>query len=737
MGRISILVITAALAVPLLGPSSIFAQAPQLQGTAGTVRGTVTMAGEGRPVHGVAVQIFELRRIGETDEAGEFRLDQVPPGTYILVGQMDGFRDVSMTVVVPPSGTATADFQLRLLGPREEITVTASGQEQVAFQSFQTVATLDSIQLAENSHTSLGEVLDKQLGVAKRSFGPGSSRPVIRGFDGDRILILDDGMRTGSLSSQSGDHAEPINVMNLERLEVVKGPATLLYGSNAIGGVVNAISGHDHAHPGFRGHLTGVGGSANAQGGMNGGFEYGVGSWLVWADGGGQRTDDYDTPEGVIPNSGTRTAHSGGGFGWFGEKGFFSLGYGYDNSRYGVPFAAEFEAAAGAEEPEDIDVTMQKHHVPVTFGFLNLGSFVNAFRVSLNYNGYTHKELEGETVGTIFDNKLFSYRGVFEQQTAGKLSGSFGFEGSHRSYEAIGAEALSPPVDQSSIALFALEEIALERVRFQFGGRFEHNGYSPASLRSRSFDGLSTAAGLYLPIWRNGAFVANYTHSYRAPALEELYNRGPHIGNLAFELGNAGLGRERADGIELSLRQSSPRVRGEANFYYYNLGDFVFLAPTGEIEDGLRVAEYAQADARYLGGEMGLQLGLHPNLWLHLGLDAVSAELVDAGLSLPRIPPLRGRIGFEAQYKNLRVKPELVLANQQNNIFPTETRTPGYATLGLSASYTLARQHVVHILSVNAFNLNDRLYRNHVSFIKDLAPEIGRGVRFTYTARFF
>jgi iron complex outermembrane receptor protein len=658
---------------------------------------------------------------------------------------MDGFNDSANAVTITAGGAVTSDFALRLIGRRDEITVTASGREEVAYQAFKVTSTLDSIDLAENPQTNLGEVLQNEPGIAKRSYGPGPSRPVIRGFDGDRVLILEDGARTGSLSSQSGDHGEPIDPLSLDRLEVVKGPATLLYGSNALGGVVNAITGHDHAHPGLRGSLTGLGGSNNAQRGGNGSFEFGFGPWLVWGGGGGQRTDNYHTPIGEIFNSATRVADANAGFGWFGNRAYLSLGYGFDDSRYEIPTGTErpediiAAAEAEGEEAEVVHLQLRRHNVPIRFGFQNLGSALDAIRVSMDYINYHHDELEfsGE-VGTAFDNKHFVYRTTFDQRQAGILSGSFGFEGFHRDYKTTGAEAIAPPVLSNMVSLFGLEELSLgSGVRFQFGGRYENNRYDPDGLDNRTIHGFSGSVGVQVPTWEGGNFLLSYTHSDRSPALEELYNNGPHPGNQTFEVGNPDLEKERGDGIEVSLRQSSSRVHGEANFFYYNIGNFVYLAPTGEEEDGLPVADYSQADSRFLGGELELGLGLHPNIWLNLGLDAVNAELKESGTPLPRIPPLRGRVGLEAEYKGLRFKPELVMADAQDNIFPLETRTAGYSVVNLEASYTLAQQHAVHILSLSVFNLGDRFYQNHLSFIKDLAPEIGRGVRFSYTLRFF
>jgi iron complex outermembrane recepter protein len=215
--------------------------------SSGTLRGVVTLGNNGSPLHDVSIQIVQLKRTVETDDNGAYEFNDVPAGTYTVLAHMDGVPDLAkmVTVIAPET---KADFILRLSGPREQVTVTASGREQSTFDAFQSVTSLDSVSLVEKSHTSIGDVLDGQPGVAKRSFGPGTTRPIIRGFDGDRVLILQDGIRTGSLSFQSGDHTEPLDVLNLSRLEVVKGPATLLHGSSAIGGVVNAITGHHHVH---------------------------------------------------------------------------------------------------------------------------------------------------------------------------------------------------------------------------------------------------------------------------------------------------------------------------------------------------------------------------------------------------------------------------------------------------------------------------------------------------------
>ena len=180
-------------------------------------------------------------------------------------------------------------------------------------------------------------------------------------------------------------------------------------------------------------------------------------------------------------------------------------------------------------------------------------------------------------------------------------------------------------------------------------------------------------------------------------------------------------------------------MRGELNVFYYDFNEFIFPFATGEEADGLQVIGFTQRDARFAGAEANVNFRLHRDLWLNLGMDLVDAQETNFNTPLPRIPPLRGKIGFDYRYAGLRIAPELILASQQQQTFTGETRTPGYAVLNLKAAYSWAQQHRAHQFSVNVFNIGDRLYRNHSSFIKDLAPEIGRGVRFTYTymVRFF
>lgn len=730
-----------------IGPSSVVSQA---QSTGG-IEGIVTLRQASQVLSDAEVFIVELGRQTISQEDGTYSFDDVPVGTYHVIAHVNSvITEEAQIITVRPGETATADFTLELQALHHEITVTAEGQQQTAFESFQSIDSMDSFELAEEANVSLGETLSNRVGsgIAKRSFGPGSSRPIIRGFDGDRVLVMQDGVRIGSLASQSGDHGEPLNMAQVDRLEVVKGPATLLYGSNAMGGTINAVSRHHsvhaHAHDGLRAYVSTSGGTTSSLGAGNAGFEYGHKNWMVWGSGGGVRTGDYSTPIGEVFNSRSRQANGSGGFGYYGDRHFFSIEVQADDGSNGVPLVAELESEEGGEQIERVFLNSMRRSYHASWGMKDVNSFISDFTVKLRYIDWEHQELElfdtgEEEIGTSFTQDQFIYRAVFEQRAKGNWTGRFGVWGLTKDYDVSGEEALSPPVDQNAFAVFALEEFEFERVKLQAGARIETNRYEPqADLPTRRFTGGSASAGLRADLWQNGAFVASYAHSYRAPALEELYNLGPHVGNLAFEVGDPQLLAETGNGIDLSLRQDEKKIRGELNFFYYDFSNFVFPFATGEVEDGLRVVEFSQRNARFVGGEAGVHFELHPDLWLNLGLDYVNAKETDQNTYLPRIPPLRASVGIDWHFGDLSIKPRLIVADRQDNTFTDETSTAGYAVLDLKASYTVARSsHLAHQFSVNVFNIGDTLYRNHSSFIKDFAPEIGRGVKFSYVLRAF
>ena len=795
----------------------------------GAVGGRVTLEEGGGPVHGAVIVVVGAGAVGLTDGDGVFEIDGIPAGTYEVLAQREHLTAGRQAVTVAPGDTAMVDFTLGLSAVHEELTVTASaGGAETSLEAFNAVTTLDSFDVVAVGANTIGEALRNEPGIASRSFGPGSDRPIIRGFDGDRVLILEDGIRTGDLSSQSGDHGVTVDPNGAERIEIVRGPATLLYGSNAVGGLVNVITPHesyrDSQFQGTRGQFTVDAGSANAQAGTAASFQHAQGSVLFWGGGSLRQTGDYSTPDGVVENSATELTNAQGGVGWFGDRAFVSGGFRAEDGRYGVPFAGEFHAAHGHEEEEDhgeeddhdhdhdhdheddhedeevhedeeahevaIDLASRRRVGRFDFGLRNLANrAIEGVRVTANVIDWGHDELEIdegiESIGTRFTNRTTILRAEVDQQQTARLSGRFGAWAQTREFEAVGVEALAPRTDQTSFAAFAYEEVDFGRFRLQFGGRVERNDYRPDERpggghddhdvpddddddhdhdhdhdhdddqvdddqddhdhgglvapdpRDRQFLGSSASFGLHTDLGTGSAFVANVTSSHRAPALEELYNFGPHVGNLAFEVGNPNLDAETTLGLDLSLRHQSERARASMNFYVYGIDNFIFGERTGEEADGLAVLDFHQGDSRFRGWDARASFRLGSRAWTTLGIGYVDARLTATNEPLPRIPPLRGTLSLDLPYGGFTVSPELEFAGAQNRVFHDETETEGYSVVNLRASYVWPRQHAAHVLSFTGYNLTNALYRNHTSFIKDLAPEMGRGVKVGYSVRFF
>jgi len=762
----------------------------------GTVRGTVTLAENGGPVDGALILVMGTGAFTFTDD-GAFEFTNVPAGTYDVIAQREQLTAGFQSVTIDAGETAAVDFELSLSPVREEVTVTASATVGAAatLQAFNAVSTVDSFEIAREAPNTIGEALEHEPGIANRSFGPGASRPVIRGFGGDRVLIIEDGLPTGDLSATSDHHGMTVDPNSAERIEIVRGPATLLYGSSVVGGLINIITPHaayrnlltppesygESLIDGTRAQLGADTGSANRQAGTYANLQHAQGNMLYWASGAKRRTGDYETPEGPVFNTAADLANARTGLGYFGDRAFASLSLTFENSRFGLPFEDIFhshgqddggghghshghdeEEAAGNEDDAAIDLTSRRRVGRFDLGLRNLNNdFLQGVRTGFHVIDVTddHVDTIGgpDSIDSRISNRNFIKRTLFYQRQLGRFTGRFGTELKFRDFQATGAEALAPRTDQSTLSAFGYEEVSFGRFRLQFAGRAERNDYKtagrasppgqeddhqddahhrrPPDPRDRQFLGVSASVGLHADLGAATAFVTNLTRSHRVPALQELYNFGPHLGN--FEVGDPDLEAETTLGLDLSLRQQSGRLGTDLSFYVYDIENFVCGNHTTEVVNSLRVLDIIQGDSRFVGFDARGSVRLGGQTWASLGIGYVNATLTSTNEAVPRIPPLRATLSVDIPYGAFTVSPELMFAARQGRVFRDETTTPGYAVLNLDASYIWPRQHMAHMLSFTGYNLTNELYRNHMSFIKDLAPEMGRGVRVNYSLRFF
>jgi iron complex outermembrane recepter protein len=715
------------------------------------VRGRVTTIEGQAPLPNVTVTIEERRVSTVTDEQGEFAFVDQAPGIVHLRTAVDGFVPVRREVTVV-AGMAPVVLELKDDIHFTEV-VSVSPHPRDPFESYQPTSVLSGQELLMRMEGTLGALLQLEPGVSERSLGPGPSRPVIRGQDGDRVLILQDSQRTGDLSSQSADHGVTINPAAASQVEVVRGPATLLYGANAIGGLVNVISNQIPTQP-----VAGVTGTTLVDLATNAG-EAGIASditvgnreWALTAGGSGRRSGEYATPLGDVENSQTRGAFGNVGVARTTANSYLGASFRADDTRYGVPIVEEGETELNP-----------RRQVFNTRGEIrNMDGLFNSVRGSVAFHRYRHEELEDDEPLTFFRNNLFDVDLRATHRPVGRLTGTVGVSGFSREFDVTGAENLSPAVDQTMFSLFSYQEVAWSHLTLQFGGRYDRAAYRPAEgARARDFDNFSFSLGSLFRPTDNSVFAASLARAARNPALEELYFFGDHPGNFTFEIGNQDLDSEVAYGLDLSYRVRLPRVSAEFTYFNNRVNNYIFRSPVDEDEfedrfpdvggghghghddddddhDGeLPIIEFLGRNANLQGFEAHADIDLARGWHLELGLDSVRGSLRNTGEALPRIPPVRFISGLRYHRNALQAGAQLVTVAAQNRVFDIETPTAGYGLVRLFGAYSFQGGGVLNTLTVRLDNATDRLYRNHMSFIKDFVPEMGRNFRVVYSVRF-
>jgi iron complex outermembrane receptor protein len=587
---------------------------------------------------------------------------------------------------------------------------------------------------------------------------------VVRGIGGDRVRILEAGIGTGDASSTSPDHAVAVEARNASRIEVIRGPATLLYGSSAVGGVVNVLDERIAREPPtqpFSGYVEGLGGSVAKERTGSAAVNARFGSFVVSGSGLWRETDDYSIPgfaeanpepgeeleEGVLENSAVSNQRGSGGLTYVSERGYLGLAFTGQRSEYGVPGHAhhEEEEPGAEEEDEVVSIDMEQNRFDLE-GALRFGG--RAFRnvkARLGYTDYQHAELEGAEVGTEFFNDYFEGRVESEHSFGQRTQGAFGAQLSSRDFEAIGEEAFVPPSTTDAIAAFAYEEFnATEALSVQGGVRFERQRAAAPDVAERTQHAFSASLGANWDATELLSLSLSASRSTKLPNAEELFSDGPHAATRAFEIGDPTLKEEIALGFDLTAHLHAERFRGSASFFTTGFADYIYEAATGNDRDGLTEFQYTQADARFSGAELEAEFDIvendpsarSPHVSLDVLADFVVAKLTDTDEHLPRIPPLRIGGGVNYRQGGFVVRAGARYSAEQDDLGPFETATPSYTMVDVSVSYRLFTGGLFHDISLVGSNLTDTEARMHTSFLKDLAPLPGREIRLIYRMNF-
>ncbi|CAI8953888.1 iron complex outermembrane recepter protein [Pseudomonas chlororaphis] len=633
------------------------------------------------------------------------------------------------------------------------ITANPLGSQQTAAPS--TVLEGDDLTLQQQG--SLGETLNKQPGVSSSYFGPGASRPIIRGLDGDRIRLLRNGVGALDASSLSYDHAVPLDPVNVDRIEIVRGPAALLYGGSAIGGVVNTFDNRipTEAIEGIHGAGELRYGGADTTRSSAGKLEAGNGTFALHLDANSRQFNDLKIPgyarsrhappgedgnskKGRLGNSDGRQDGGaiGGSYTW--DDGYAGLSYSNYDSNYGSP----------AEE--DVRIRMKQDHYAFASELRNLDGPFSALKFDAGYTDYEHREIEGGETGTIFKNKGYEARVEARHRPLGPLNGVIGTQVSRSEFSALGEEAFVPQTDTDSAALFILEELqATERLKLSLGGRLEHTRVDPDSKGNERFSqadssssftagSLSSGAVYTLtPIW---SVAATLGYTERAPTFYELYANGAHVATGTYEVGDANLSKEKAVSSDLALRFDNGTHKGSVGVFYSHFSNYIGLLGSGrtlndegeEDAGGMPEYTYSGVRARFAGIEAQDHWKLGESAYgkfaLELSGDYTRAKNLDNGEALPRIAPLRLNSGLLWELDRWQARIDVEHAASQRRVPDNESGTDGYTTLGASAGYHFDIGSSQWLAFVKGENLTNQTVRYASSILRDIAPAQGRSI---------
>jgi iron complex outermembrane recepter protein len=658
------------------------------------------------------------------------------------------------------------------------IIVSASGLKELDVLAGTSVVEARDIQ-RDMANGQLGDLLTKLPGVSSTSFAPGSSRPVLRGQQGERVRVLVDGVGTADVSNTSVDHATTIDPITVERIEVLRGPAVLLYGSQAIGGAVNVIDKRIPTRmPDEAFHLDAFGGVDSATNMRTGAasLDVGVGSNLVLhVDGSWRKSDDIDIggfqvadalradlladaaeeeeegeleegeelreaadQRGTVPNTGAESWTVNAGFGVILGESTFGASLGYYDSSYGVPTrpgAGHHHGEEGEEEEGEELVTIGLEQFRADFKgdiYLGDGAF-ERLKLRVGYSDYTHTEFEGAEVGTVFDSTSIEARAELVQASDGNLRGSSGVQYTHRDFFAEGAEAYVPPNLTDQLAIFTLQEFGTGPFQIEAAARAEFTTVEAQTLGiERDFDTVSGALGLVYEGVEGIRIGINGSRAERAPSAEELFSNGPHIATQAFEIGDANLDTETAWGLEAYARGSLGAGTFGLTVFRQWFGNYIFLNETGAEEDDLPVFQYLQQDADFVGIEADISYPVIDTggfrLLTDLRASYVEAELAD-GTAVPRIPPLSLLGALEAQTGAFDVRGEVQWFDGQDRVTTFETPTDSFTLVNAVVAWRPLADNQNVTVQIAADNIFDVTGRRHASFTKDFVPLVGRNFR--------
>ena len=717
----------------------IFLFSSPLLGQTGALSGHVIDVDTSEPVAWatVVVEGFEHARI--SDELGYFFLTTLPVGHYILQTLHVGYRDMRFEVSVIEDETSHVDLKigqrifsaqetmvesehLRLVSPLEEPKIVISGSK-----------------LRQNLGFTIAETIDYEPGIAQRSMGPAPSRPVLRGLGGDRLLLLEDGERTGDLSATSSDHAVAIEPMTTERIEVLRGPETMLYGSNALGGVVNVVRNYVP-----RERPEQLGGTFSLQGksvnsGLSSGLlvQHAIGPLALRIDGSARAAGNVSTPRGRLHNTDIQTNSAALGTSIMQPWGYIGMAAGTYHSEYGIPP----DPIAG--HPNGVAIDLERQHAEVRGEWLRSTACCERISAHHVYSRYQHGEFEasgslGMQFGVLTHNGgvLARFRDVGEFK-----NGALGTWYEYRNYASAGL-SFTPAAEEYASAAYLYQEWERGAWAANAAMRFDARRVEPRQARfsrkvgqiqTRDFSGISGGFSGQYSAKRHLVVGSTLMRTFRAPGIEELFTEGPHLAAYTYEVGNGSLGEERGLGTELFVDYRPAGAHVHVALFRNSIDGYIFPKNTGE--RSLRRADlflYQTVGLRALmyGAEFAFEKEFSRG-WQALGsFSYVQGRLTSLDDEpMPRLPPFQGRAGLAYKPSDtLELNGGVRVAAAQKRLGPFEDPTNAYVILDFSGQYYTHWRGHLHTVTITLENASNAIYRKHLNRVKEILPEPGRNL---------
>jgi iron complex outermembrane receptor protein len=727
-----------------------------------------TVQGGGGPIVGATVRLLELDRVQHTSAAGQFTFADVPAGTYRLFVAVIGYASVTDTVRVT-AGTSRVTFDLRPSAvPLKEVVVSASPDARTTGDVYQPTASKSQVEFLNSSGTGFAEKISDLPGVTVRSNGSAPSRPILRGMSDNEVLVLENGLRMGDIATYDPAHATPISAIGVSQVDVVRGPATILYGPSTIGGIVNVITDivpvvSDHATSGT---AALEGNSVSNEGAAYLNNVYSTGNQAFRVSGGLVRASNTQIPSGSYTDPGTgavfrlsempqtfqRSGEFGAGYSYQGGFGNIGIGGKHFEMNYGVPGVPP-NADFINTPPTTSRIDQRRTTVELRSLFNGGDGFAKQIRINAAYNDYNHSEFPtAQDSSGVSDPQANHFHkrelnGVMQllHRPIGNLHGTLGLWTNIENLTIEGDMPLGPNSVTTGIAGYAYEEyLATEKTRLQAGLRFDYNkiqtnpfaGSTDSVFRTLSTSRLSNAltasvgAIQQLTSQLTGSF--SVARSFRAPTVQELFANGLDAASGTYSIGTASLGPETGLGVDAAIKGTFSNVAFEFSPFVNYVNDFMFGFLRGDTIQGFPVRQFTATNARLTGFEASVTLQPVPTFALKASSDYVNAQDTKQNVPLPFTPPLRGLLRGTYQNAMYMGMVEWRGAASQTRLGEGDTPTSGYAIMNLGAGLRFVHHGGVDNISIHCDNVFNRVYRDNLSVIKDFIPQPARGFRLNY-----